>query len=301
MGKIRREVGIRCAEGGRRELKVRIRHLPLREIGIDPRSPALAGHVDWWAHVPLVHRALANPLGSEIVPGLPPAEADHRDSLAYWLPVFYVLTYSLGWSHPQRGLKRWFDEGRPEHDDRFALLRQVWDSSDELDYMFAWLFRSGFTFNHDGGFFAATTSFESDPELDPRHTWWRNLQQRDEHPSVRHVSGHAAFPDLNAMSKDPLHLTTHIGAPLVGDGTRQLLISNRKERRATLLLDEMPGWYRQLQDAGAALPPLGDKSWRVDVVCRPVGWLGNFRQSRTTGIWFSGRHRYHEMGVLPPK
>jgi hypothetical protein len=39
-----------------------------------------------------------------------------------------------------------------------------------------------------------------------------------------------------------------------------------------------------------------EPSWRVDVVCQPLGWLGTFRRSRRSGLWFTGRHRWHELG-----
>ena len=43
-------------------------------------------------------------------------------------------------------------------------------------------------------------------------------------------------------------------------------------------------------------PDAGHRSWHVDVLCRPVGWLGTYRRSRQSGVWFSGPHRYHQVG-----
>lgn len=47
---------------------------------------------------------------------------------------------------------------------------------------------------------------------------------------------------------------------------------------------------------GATLPSLGTGSWHVDVVVKPMGWLGTFRRSWVTGLWFQGRHLIHAAG-----
>ena len=41
---------------------------------------------------------------------------------------------------------------------------------------------------------------------------------------------------------------------------------------------------------------LGDRSWYVDVIAKPVGWFVTFRQSRLTKFWFQGKHSIHEAG-----
>lgn len=54
------------------------------------------------------------------------------------------------------------------------------------------------------------------------------------------------------------------------------------------------GWYHHLSDSGPGR--VDDRSVRVDVVCRTVGWLGEYRRSTETGIWFRGQHRWHMLG-----
>ncbi|MBL8776735.1 MAG: hypothetical protein JNK12_12405 [Acidimicrobiales bacterium] len=96
---------------------------------------------------------------------------------------------------------------------------------------------------------------------------------------------------------DPLHLSAHCSGPLDDPpGDTLLLRSTRTERTAVLLLDSMQGWYRALTDAGPTLPPLNGRSWRVEVIVRPIGHLGTYRRSRRTGLWFAGRHRHHTPG-----
>ena len=76
----------------------------------------------------------------------------------------------------------------------------------------------------------------------------------------------------------------------------QNLLSDKKYRRATLMVDHIRLWPQALQSAGKALPDLGDRSWYVDVIAKPVGWFVTFRQSRLTKFWFQGKHSIHEAG-----
>jgi hypothetical protein len=68
-------------------------------------------------------------------------------------------------------------------------------------------------------------------------------------------------------------------------------------REASLLLDRYAGWYGALTRLGVRLPNRTDgQSWRVHVTVAPLGYLGTYRQSRMTGRWFAGRHRWHVLG-----
>ena len=68
-------------------------------------------------------------------------------------------------------------------------------------------------------------------------------------------------------------------------------------KRNGALFDNMIGWYRGLSDAEGYLPKLKNRSWYIDVFVKPVGWLGTYRRSRVTKLWFSGRHRFHTPGA----
>ena len=59
----------------------------------------------------------------------------------------------------------------------------------------------------------------------------------------------------------------------------------------------MIGWYRALVTESRSLPELSDHSWRIDVVVKSVGWLGTYRKSAESGLWFTGRHSAHIRGV----
>jgi hypothetical protein len=71
-----------------------------------------------------------------------------------------------------------------------------------------------------------------------------------------------------------------------------------ESRRATLLVDGYAGWYRPLTEAGDNLPARTDgRCWQIDVTVRRLGWLGTYRQSQPTRRWFTGRHRWHQLGI----
>ena len=49
---------------------------------------------------------------------------------------------------------------------------------------------------------------------------------------------------------------------------------------------------------GDALPPLArGRSWRIPVTIAPIGYVGEFRKSRVTGRWLTGKHTAHVLGV----
>jgi hypothetical protein len=68
------------------------------------------------------------------------------------------------------------------------------------------------------------------------------------------------------------------------------------DRRAVLVVSSFPSWRRELGEFGAGLPDLGERSWRVEVFDRKVGFLGLLRKSRVSGLWFQGKHRVHAAG-----
>ena len=121
-------------------------------------------------------------------------------------------------------------------------------------------------------------------------------------PIALHVDRERYAEQLQGVSPygggtDPLHLKAHFGGPSDNPPSPPLLLhSSISERSAVLLMDSMQGWYQALTDAGSSLPPIGTRSWRVQVVVRPFGHFGTFRQSRVTGRWFAGRHRAHTPG-----
>ena len=100
------------------------------------------------------------------------------------------------------------------------------------------------------------------------------------------------------FGNDPLHLKDHI-AFLTEPNPHgiELSLDPNGESRGTLIAPTLAGWYAYLRDCEALQRPHPTgRSWRIDVVVKPVGWLGTYRQSRDTGRWFAGPHSLHVVG-----
>ncbi len=248
-----------------------------------------ADQAEWGFAIPQMYRVLASPdAGHEFLRA--PREGDDLSVAAgYWSALLHLLTYSFGWIRPERGLLTWHLYGDPTDDVRLEMLARVWAADDMLDWFHAWTHDRPITDIADR--IGELTGFVDDDEDSITTPGWAD-DQKDlaDHSGIPAPCGHGGW--------DPLHLSAHLAGPLeepTGDVT--LVRTDRSRRRAVLLTDSMVGWYRALCTEGADLPDVGDRSWHVEVVVRSVGSLGVFRRSRVTGIWFSGPHRYHWIGI----
>jgi hypothetical protein len=281
-------------------LRIRPQYLPLQSAGLpmdeSETLAAMAGELSWWVNVPLVHRVLANPTGGELVAARPPPDAPHEDYLAYWSPSLYLLMYSLGWARPGKGLKWWFDAGRPTDDSRLELLSRVWDERHGLDLLAAWLWTSGddVLVRHFRQALGLPGADRLD-QIEPGFEWWQDLEGRFGRTNGVDQAPWMPFDPFHGGS-DPMHFQFHLLDPLAA-GTRGVLLrSDERERRAVLVTSRLRGWYGELVRRGNSLPVLSGRSWYVEVICLPIGYLGTYRLSRRTGVWFAGQHRFHSRG-----
>jgi hypothetical protein len=240
----------------------------------------------------MMYRALASPLTYQPILRAPQrGDDDMPAATAYWGALLHLLIYSFGWARPDRGILWWRWAGEPTDDPRFQLLSQVWEADGMLDWFHTWLYAA--PLHPVLQMIEELTGYRDDEEDAPRNPDWIEDQL-----DVADQSGIPA--PCSRGGSDPLHLSVHIAGPLQPPPGRVTLLRSRTEdRRAILTLDSMVGWYRALVEAGSTLPQLEQSSWRVDVYVRPVGYLGTYRRSRISGLWFSGPHRYHEPGWDP--
>jgi hypothetical protein len=191
-------------------------------------------------------------------------------------------------------------------DPRFALLKSVWDADGMLLRYLAWCVEkaaAGSPMGWLGG---------------PLRPWAIKVNSSpvvlsDEWKSV------LAREEANAKS-EPLHTSPwgmhlehgdHIGAPsgwdwagygVAGeprelDGAARLVGADPATRRGVFVSDFVGGWYAALAKLAADLPHLPDsRNWRIDVYVKSIGFLGEYRRSRATGLWFAGQHRHHTVG-----
>lgn len=255
-------------------------------------SRLCTGDDEFWARwVPAMWQALADPAGTHLWSAYPEGAAQPGDGLAaWWSPAVHLMGYSLAWPHPGTALRRWYDSGRPTGDARLALLAEMLgDHLDELA-VWAWMSDALQSFANSVGSSTGARELSLPDRSTPEEPWFAAVASAGMSERNPHGWGNGS---------DELHLSAHAGLPIwdLNDDTTVKVVTDIATRHAVITVDRYPGWYRTLADRGRQLPPLpGGRSWRVDVLCVPVGHLGTYRRSRVTGRWFAGPHRVHQMG-----
>lgn len=261
----------------------------------EPRiRDALGDQAQWGFATPWIYRALASPFTRESFVQAPKRGDDiMRGPGAYWTALLNLMIYRLGWVRPDRGLRWWYDRGKPIADRTLQLVSQIWDADGQLDWFAAWLWSTTYS-TPEPGLLKEATGYVIDAHgpVVPDHDRW--LQDRFKEANASSIPAPVTYHG----GGDQLHLSVHINGPLLATRGKPLLVrTTTAERRAVLMLDSMIGWYRALATESRSLPKLSGHSWRVDVVVKPVGWLGTYRKSAETGLWFAGRHSVHVRGV----
>ncbi len=241
---------------------------------------------EWGFSIPWMSQVLAAPRSLRPMLRAPrPGDGLGPGVLAYWCSLLHLLVYGFGWSHPGRGLRWWYDAGKPVDEPKLALLSEVWDADGQLEWFAAWLWTTGAC-----SYLLRPIGFADDRRVAVDADWLDGVDGRI-------TESHTPSP--YGGGSDPLHLTAHIDGPLQRRmrGRSQLRLHPSGRRTASFMVDSMTGWYRALAEDAATLPgDEADRSWDVEVVVRPVGSLGTFRRSSSTGLWYTGRHRNHVVG-----
>ena len=206
------------------------------------------------------------------------------NAIAYWAPLT-TLTYGvLGWAQPDLGVQRWLAAGRPTDTPQLMVLDRWW--GEHALALTAWAQASPSPVHCAREITERTGSVVATPAaIEPLRVlpeWHRVLHGGTDPMHLGHVLDHLLGPGLDdrGVTGSLLH-----DSPTSG------------QRRASLVLDTYAGWYARLARSGNGLPHRPDgRSWQVHVTVKPVGYLGAYRRSRTTGRWFAGRHAHHLLG-----
>lgn len=220
-----------------------------------------------------VWRALAAPSLVRRAPAFPTRPDPHEQHLGYWFALAHLLRYRLGWTDFGAGLRWWYDEGKPAEEPTLALVKEIWDADGDLDWFVAWA-TSVFESLGDGGNASPSPTWSE---------WSRRVLDRQ---------SSSGYPWLGS---DPLHLLGHL-RPTEDGGPGSIHVIQETSRTALFACDSAQSWSLRLAELAPDLPAMGDRSWKVDVYARPIGFMGTFRQSRVSGEWFVGRHRTHMAG-----
>lgn len=230
----------------------------------------------WCRYLPLLHRILAKSAAANEFPRVS-GDLSLNDACPVWETLHYLLRFLLGWEDTGAGLAVWYATGKPIDDSPLLqIVSELWDRNRQLDFYAAWAWVYG------------PQGHARDP-LYHNVDWWKEFKRRSR------PSGSDPFHG----GSNPLHLghSEWFGNDQPETDRAQLHFDTFA-RRAVLIVNQFGSWRRDLRMAEQRLPPVGERSWQVEVFDRQVGFLGLFRLSRVTGRWFQGKHRVHMLGRL---
>lgn len=238
----------------------------------------------WLKMFPAVHRALASQNENHAFP-IFQNMSNLYDQCAYWEAASYLIHALLGWSDPAKGVF-WLinHQEQARNDVRLNLLLDAWNSHGQLELLLAWYASDYAQHNLWGLYPQSNTSSKTRMTQE----WWDSFRSR--------------WPILPAGSPysggwNPLHLHCNGIEYLLGDPFfRPTFYHSLQDRKAVVMLESASGWHRSLRTTEDLLPKLHNQSWYVDVVAKSLGWMGTFRRSRKTGLWFLGKHSIHMQG-----
>ncbi len=248
---------------------------------VDMRPPLHAG--DRW--LPQAWAAGAKgipPAPANRVPATGQREQAAEEMLAFWAPLFHLLTWGLGWIRPDIGLAEWRRRGSAS--DPLLDLVARWWTPEELNDFLAWAQASGALRNFAQDF------LNTSPDLP--------ITQRDVQQVLILDSEVLDRQMLDAWTTrwdayDPYRLVEHL-TQAWRDSTKSTTLNPVPVQIAndTLLVaaHEYAQWAslpRHYQYGGAA---------HIDVYIANVGPLGTFTQSQATGLWHRTREEIHLMG-----
>ncbi len=255
----------------------------LHDIGDIDAMNAFGEQAEWGFAIPWAHQALADPVGGRPMLQAPEQGDDFwPGALAYWSSLLHLLVYGFGWSRPDRGLRWWYDAGKPTDDVQLALLSEVWDADRQLDWFAAWLWTSG-----SRSYLPRPLGVVDEAQVVVNSEWLEQVELS--------IQG-SGTPAPYGGGSDPLHLAAHIDGPMrtrAGLGTFTPGVGGGP---AVLALTSMEGWYRELLEASADVHATTRSAAGVEVVVGPVGSLGVFRFSPATGLWSSAGLGLHLVG-----
>ena len=261
----------------------RVEQPRLVTINHDELDPQVGGQWEWCWAVPLPYRAVITPSIGARMPARPRSGVDFMQYLGYWTSLQSFLTYSFGWTRHDRGLRWWYDAGKPIDDPRLALLNAVWERDGTLLAYAEWCHDRLKSFDHQA--LAEWTNYDGQPDS-LTSEWERRLQAARQEPESGGTTPHGKH----------LEGGDHAAAPSADHYEAALTVINHAGRRGVYISTSAFGWYRGLVELAGKLPHSSGASWRIDVYVQSIGFLGTYRRSRKTGLWFAGRHRFHSVG-----
>ena len=247
-------------------------------------------------------RAISNVKAVISMPTLPTGATGAQPYIRYWFSLSAVVVGHLGWREPATGLAAWINNGMPEDNAIMSAIKKLWGL--DAASLLAEPSRTNLL--------KIASEVLRPKENESAQTWHYPDLDSPKYKHSRWFIEKKAEADKkwgapNAGGWDPLHLTDHVGSVLgmyqsthYADqfGARLLHSSHASyDARASLIVESGTPWYSALTKWGDRLSSRHDgRSWRVEVVSKDYGYIGEFRRSSVTGLWFTGKHSSHMLG-----
>jgi hypothetical protein len=206
-----------------------------------------------------------------------------EEACRYWETLHYLLRVILGWREIGAGLAWWYSIGKADLGDPcLKIARKVWDDEGQLDYFAAWAWSNAYVGSSDH----LSPADMAQRSMWRNEEWWRTLKRQ----GMRYRNC-PFYGGTNA-----LHLGHSDDFGMGEARSRSRGYWSKTGRHAVLIVDGLLSWRNERREFAQQLPPLGNRSWHLEVFDRTTGYLGLYRQSRVTGLWFMGKHSLHMRG-----
>lgn len=247
-------------------------------------------------------RAINNAKGVLSMPANPMGAGDFPSYIRYWFSLSAVVVGHLGWRHPAVGIAAWINNGMPDDGAVMSGVKRLWG-----------LYTASLLAEPSRNNLLEMANEVLPPKENISTQAW-SYARLDSPEDVRfrmiieEKSGSdAKWGAPNTGGSDPLHLTSHV-VSMLGNfqsthssdqfgATLLHAADDSRDVQASLVVESRSPWYSALAKWGDRLPVRQDgRSWRVDVTSKDYGYIGEFRRSRVTGLWFAGKHSSHMLG-----
>lgn len=247
-------------------------------------------------------RAISNAKAVSSIPAKPMGAGGLPPYIRYWFSLSAVLVGHLGWRHPAVGIAAWINNGMPDDDAVMSGVKQLWGL-----YAAALLAEP----SRNNLLEIANEVLQPNPNIPTQESSYARLDTPEDdriRMSIEEKSeSDEKWGAANTGGSDPLHLTSHVVSMLGNfqsahrsdqlDATLLHAAPDSHDVRASLVVGSRSPWHLALTKWGNRLPIRQDgRSWRVDVTSKDYGYIGEFRRSRVTGLWFAGKHSSHMLG-----
>lgn len=245
-----------------------------------------------WAAVN-AFQSLADPSGTYDFPEpmtgeVEEAEERDGDARAYFSALLALTSFRLGWTKPSWGFARLRTRPNLHYDPTVMFIRQHFTPRARL--ALASFLEVSSPIGIDGQRiyeFDGLVPDEVRKYLNLFGDWTHNRFNRKVDDALWRRGG----------GYDPLHLSTHIGRwGRMGTHRLNMPLKETAPGLFQIALETGEGWYARLQNFAALMHSYDVSALTVDLSVEPIGFMGRYRYSNETGLWFACSEELHLLG-----